>query len=162
MRKTKGSLSASFICKSGPLQDGARTSHYYGDQVAILPLFPRSPCPPFRPAPWDQLGIRKRRLLGNKEGRAAASPSSRHVGHNVLGKVNQMECCIFHRTNMDCFLSLSSCLHREVLLLLHHLLLLPPPWSQTQSSLAQQPGTVSRGPFSLALPRSHFAGAHRN
>lgn len=36
-----------------------------------------------------------------------------------------MACCIFHRANMDHFLSLSSCLHGEVLLLLHHLLASP-------------------------------------
>lgn len=56
MKKTKGSLSASSISKSGPLQDGARASHYYGEQVAILPPFPPLSLPPIQTSPWGPAG----------------------------------------------------------------------------------------------------------
>lgn len=73
--------------------------------TSFLPLL----APQFRTAPGDHLGIRKRLLLSNREGRAAASPSSRSLGYKVPVKaLDLIECCILHETNMIRFLSLSS------------------------------------------------------
>lgn len=73
--------------------------------TSFLPLL----APQFRTAPGDHLGIRKRLLLSNREGRAAASPSSRSLGYKVPVKaLDLMGCCISHETSMIRFLSLSS------------------------------------------------------
>ena len=73
--------------------------------TSVLPLL----APQFRTAPGDHLGIRKRLLLSNREGRAAASPSSRSLGYKVPVKAPDLiERCILHETNMIHFLSLSS------------------------------------------------------